>query len=462
MRRIATPGYEDRDAALERLERQLSVGYGFTPRVPVPPLEPGPPGVLPEVIVVSDGVLVTEVPRNARVESVFEPVENTGITAFELRPLPADPRRVQAFVEVTNGGGTAKQVELAISGLGGRSVARRFEVPAGGAHAQLLDISSFESGPVRASVAVPGDGLAADDNAYAWLPLRRVVRVNLVSEGNPWLEKALMAQPRVLLNVVSPARYADRRDADVWIFDRYTPRTPPAAPALLFRPGKADWLPAPAGELANPVISAWSAGHPLLENVSLGDLYVERTQKIAPRPDHPDTVLIAASGNAPIAWASGQGTRRVALGFSLDQSNFALHAAFPMFLNNALAWMTAEPTLLKVGLGVLELPLAGARVVAADGAEIASRPIPGGSLVEMDRAGFYTAVTATERLRIAVNLLDRRITEVNRSGLQPVAAGTASAPAPATARFDPWLVLLLGAALLLAFEWWGWNRRVTL
>jgi hypothetical protein len=27
--------------------------------------------------------------------------------------------------------------------------------------------------------------------------------------------------------------------------------------------------------------------------------------------------------------------------------------------------------------------------------------------------------------------------------------------------FDPWAALLLASALLLAFEWWMWNRRVT-
>jgi len=460
MRRIATPGYESRDAALQRLQA-IQVAHGGTPRVPLPPADPGPAALAPDVVVISDGVLITEVPPAARIESVFEPVENTGITAFELRPVPADPRRVQAFVEVTNGGGTAKQVALSVGGLGGRKVERSFEVPAGAARAELVDISDFESGPVRASVAMPGDGLAADDNAYAWLPLRRVLRINLVSDGNPWLEKALRSQPRVLLTVMPPARYADRRDADAWIFDRYTPRTPPVAPALLFHPGKADWLPPQSGELVNPVVTAWDTAHPVFENISLGDLYIDRAQKTQARGGAADTVLIAAGGNAPLAWASGQGTRRVSLGFALEQSNFALHAAFPVFLNNVLNWMTAEPTLLKAGVGVLELPLEGARVIGADGGEIEARPIPGGSLVEMAQPGFYTAVTAHERLRIAVNVLDRRTTEVNRSGMQPAAAPEAKTVAQ-VASVDPWLVLLLGAVLLLAFEWWSWNRRLTL
>jgi hypothetical protein len=462
MRRIASPGFEDRDAAIERLAA-LHVAHGGAPRVPLPPAGGDDGADDAEIVVISDGVQLAGVPREASVESVFEPVQNAGITAFELRPLPADPRRVQAFVEVTNGGGATKQVALALTGVAGRSIARKLEVTAASARAELIDVSDFEGGPIRASILMAGDGLAADDVAYAWLPMRRVVRVNLVSEGNPWLEKALRAQPRVLLTVMAPARYADSRDADAWVFDRYAPRTPPAAPSLLFRPTRADWLPPQSGELANPVISAWDASHPLLENISLDDLFVERAQKTSARKDGGDTVLVAAAGNAPLAWVHEQGTRRVAIGFALEQSNFALHAAFPVFLNNALNWMVNEPTLIKAGLGTMELPLAAARVVAADGGELPARPIPGGSLVEMTAPGFYTAVSAQQRLRIAVNVLDRKTTEVNKSGLKPMAADPAAAlSAQQSARPDPWLLLLLGAALLLAFEWWGWNRRVTL
>lgn len=463
MRRIPTPGFEDRDAANERLG-QLRVSYGPTPRVPLPVQSGGGEAANPDVVVITDGVQITEVPESARLESVFEPVENIGITAFELRPLPVDPRRVQAFVEVANGGGTSKQVKLALTGIGGRSVTRTMDVPAVGTRAELIDVSEFDSGPIRAALAVPGDGLAADDAAYAWLPMRRVIRISLVSDGNPWLEKALRAQPRVQLSVIMPARYVENRNVDVWVFDRFAPRSQPAAPSLLFGPAKAAWLPVSAGELVNPTVAAWDVSHPLLDNISLHDLFIDRALKTSSRKDSgADTVLVAAEGNAPLAWAHEQGSRWVSLGFALQDSNFALHAAFPVFLNNALNWMVAEPTLIKAGPGTTELPMANARVVTANGEELAVRAIPGGSLVELPEPGFFTAVSSQQRLRIAVNILDRRITEVNRSGLTPMAAaGGPAPPAQASFHFDSWMLLLLIAVLLLSFEWWGWNRRVTL
>ena len=456
MRRIAIPGFENRDAALERLER-LQVTYGGTPRVP----DLAQAGEA-ETVVISDGVQITGVPESARLESVFEPVENAGITAFEVRPLPADLRRYQAFVEVSNAGGADRDIEIAIAGVGGRRIVKTVNVPAGGALAQLIDISSLDAGPVRASLAMPGDGLETDDVAYALLPMRRVVRVGLVSGGNPYLEKSLRAQPRVQLTTMSPHRFAERRDIDVWVFDRFAPRTQPGAPALLFRPSAVSWLPEPGKEIADVTGAAWDGAHPLLENLSLRDLIVERavaTQPASGARDR-DVVLVSARGNLPLVVAHEGTARRVSFAFGLEDSNFALHTEFPLFLGNALDWLAGERGAFAAGLGVVEVPVLKARVVAPDGTELATQAVPGGTLFEVREPGMFTAVSASQRLRVAANLLDRRVTNVNRSPLSPLQLSEIEA---AQARFplDPWVALLLASTVLLLFEWWTWNRRLT-
>ncbi|HEV8693182.1 MAG TPA: hypothetical protein VGQ93_03195, partial [Lysobacter sp.] len=375
MRRIATPGFEHRDAALERLQ-QLKVAYGGTPRVPdIAQLGEA------ETVVISDGVQITGVPTSAGLESVFEPVENAGITAFEVRPLPADPRRYQAFVEVSNAGGADRSIEIAIAGVGGRRVASIVNVPAGGARAQLIDVSSLEAGPVRASLTMPGDGLDVDDVAYVLLPMRRVVRVGLVSNGNPYLEKSLRAQPRVQLTTILPQRFTERREIDVWVFDRFAPRTQPGAPALLFRPNPVSWLPAPGKEIADVTVVTWDGAHPLLENLSLRDLVVERAVAtgLATGTSEHDVVLVSARGNKPLVVAHEGAARRVSFAFGLEDSNFALHAEFPLFLGNALDWLVGERGAFAAGLGVVEVPVAKARVVAPDGTELPAQAIPGGT-----------------------------------------------------------------------------------
>ncbi len=455
MRRIPTPGFEGRDAALERLE-QLYVAYGATPRVPESEQAPEV-----ETVVISDGVQITGVPKSARLESVFEPVENAGITAFEVRPLPADPRRYQAFVEISNAGGADKSIDMAITGVGGRRIARTVNVPAGSARAQLIDISSLEAGPVRASLAIPGDGLEADDVAYAFLPMRRVVRVGLVSNGNSYLEKSLRTQPRVQLTVSTPQRFTERRDIDVWVFDRFAPATQPGAPALLFRPTAVSWLPAPGREIADVTIADWDGEHPLLENLSLRDLVIERAVATRPASGTRDLVLVSARGNVPLLVAHDGSARRVSLAFGLEDSNFALYAGFPLFLGNVLDWLAGEHGVFAAGLGVVEVPLANARVVAPDGAELPVQAIPGRTLVEVTEPGIYTAVSASRRLRVAANVLDRRVTDVNRSPLAALQSAAIEPPRPMRFPLEPWMALLLAAALLLVFEWWSWNRRAT-
>ena len=111
---------------------------------------------------------------------------------------------------------------------------------------------------------------------------------------------------------------------------------------------------------------------------------------------------------------------------------------------------------------MIEVPVSGARALAADGKELPVQTIPGGSLFEVDKPGLFTVVSAHQRLQVAANLFDRRITEVNKSRLAQINpdADTLIGPHRSFA-FDSWFALLLVAALLLMFEWWSWNRRMT-
>ena len=83
MRRMATPAFQNREEALAQLAT-LRVTPGFSQTLP---LAVQPDGI--ETVVITDGVSIGPVPAQARVESVFESVENAGITVFEVRVLPA-------------------------------------------------------------------------------------------------------------------------------------------------------------------------------------------------------------------------------------------------------------------------------------------------------------------------------------------------------------------------------------
>ena len=456
MHLVATPAFLDRTAALEQLAH-LHVIHGERPAILLP-AEATPV----ETVIITDGVSIGAMPDRARVESVFESVENAGITAFELRALPTHPWRYVAYVELVNAGGADKNIELTINGLAGKRLSRTVLIEAGGMRRELIDVSDFGGGPVRASIAMPGDGLAADDVAYAILPAHRVLRVALVTDHNPFLKNALQTQPRVQLTSMTPARYSDARGYDMVVFDRFAPKQPPLVPAMLFRPPRVDWLPPPGQEAANLSVAGWNATHPLLENASLADLIVKqaRTVNLQGR-DGAESVIAQAPGGMPLIVARADASRWVLVSFALEASNFPLQAGFPIFMNNALDWLVGGHGNFARRLGTIEIPVADAHVVAADGTEVPSWDIAGGSLFESDAPGLFMAVSAHQRLWIAVNLLDRRTTEVNKSVLAQEKALAAGPVGAHLISGDASFMLLFGALLLLLIEWWTWNRRIT-
>ena len=109
----------------------------------------------------------------------------------------------------------------------------------------------------------------------------------------------------------------------------------------------------------------------------------------------------------------------------------------------------------------MSVPAEHARVLDLDGREVATRAAPGTTLFDSDEPGLYTALARDERIRVAVNLFDPQITAVNASRFKQAATPAAPAPAARPLATDPWILLLVLAVLLLAVEWWTYNRRLT-
>jgi hypothetical protein len=239
-RQIATPHLQSREAALLALAR-LRPGPGG--RVQFPDLARGAQAGR-RVVLITDGVAAFDVPSGVETLSVYQVADNVGITAFDVRPVPRDARRYQAFVEIFNASPGAKQVRLQLTGAGAAPLQRVVQLDSGARAAEVLDVSSYAAGPIRASIDSAYDALPLDDVAYSYLPPTRPLRVVLVTPGNAPLERSLRLLPRVQLSVIAPAKYAVRSGVDAWVFDRFAPRFAPPSAALLFRPPPASRLAA--------------------------------------------------------------------------------------------------------------------------------------------------------------------------------------------------------------------------
>ena len=214
-----------------------------------------------DVIFVGDGVYVPEAPEGVERLSVFESVPNAGITAFDVRPLPSDPGRFEAFIEVVRhpvGEDDAGVVVLQIDGAGGASARRTLRPDSGTPLGETVPLTGFVAGPVRAVIAISGeDGLPADDVAHAYIPARNRLRVLLVGGQNPFWEAALRLDPRVSLSVAAAGSDAfadlDAGSLDLVVVEGAPPETMPPVPVLFAGSEGADWLPPRlAGQAASP------------------------------------------------------------------------------------------------------------------------------------------------------------------------------------------------------------------
>lgn len=498
MRQLPAAGFEPRATALARL-RSIESRAG-TPRIPEAGFALAQDGTASEpgnaaastakplrVWLVTDGVAPLQPPAGTQVISVFQPAPNVGITAFDVRALPGDPRRHEVFIEVTNAAPASAQVEVLLSGMGKTPVSRVLRVAGNATSSLVLDVSGFSEGPLRAAVRADADAFDLDDTAYAYLPAKGRVRLALVTPGNTDLARALRLLPHVEVEVVSPARVREPGRFDAAIFDRETPSQAPRVPALLIAPALLPWLAARTDEVSDTRVEHWDATHPLLSGVPLRDVLIDRAtplrtagesiqrtdRTITGRADITTslevggmaramalTAVARGPDNEALILVTQKGRRFVVLSFALDASNFALQPGFPGFLANTVDWLTREPRAQIQPLGLVRLPLSDARVLDFDGQVVPTTEVSEATLFDAARPGFYTAVARDQRSRIAVNLLDSRVTAINVSRLKPTdPPAAASEWTPGMP--DPWTLLLLAAVALLAVEWWTYHRRLT-
>src|SRR6185295_14094068 len=92
-RLIASPRFEEPEAALQTLARLHVVAAG----APVFPDVVQRDDTDARALFITDGLAAVTVPAGVETVSVFQVADNAGITAFDVRAVPGDPGRFQAF-----------------------------------------------------------------------------------------------------------------------------------------------------------------------------------------------------------------------------------------------------------------------------------------------------------------------------------------------------------------------------
>jgi hypothetical protein len=437
----------------------------------------------PEIVVVSDGDLGEAADAAGPVhlgdaKLVYVPVgkgkRNVAITQFSVRRYPLDKSRYEVMLEVTNTGTEPEEVELTLHGDGVLVDLTKLKLAPGERLPRFYPNLSGASRALEAKLALLGGGhddLPADDHAYALLPERRRAKVLVVSEGNTYLEAALLLDEYLEVTQVRPNAYAAAASGqyDLAIFDGVTPAEPPSASALYLDP-RGPGSPVKVGaELDRPGFDKVDGKHPVARFVALGDVNILKGHRLAPEPgDH----AVGISAGAPILVAGARsGHKFVALGFDVRDSDLPLRVAWPLFLVNCVNWFTDEDAsyLSSFRTGeVWRIPAPGdspSATLTLPGGDTQTVPVHEGRAVHLGtHAGFYElALPSGAKTRFAANLLD-----ADESAIAPLPelvvdgqhAGALEGFKVGVRR-EIWIYLLILAILLTAIEWATYHRRVT-
>jgi hypothetical protein len=415
---------------------------------------------------ITDGAAARSLDRSIVVHSVFEPVANVAITAFDVRPLLGSDRKgpgspiAEAYLEVANFASAAQQVHIVLVRGNTTINDSRVEMAAGEAYRQVIPLARQGDPALRAHVEAAHNALDVDDEGFAWIERARRLSVVVVGEHTEWLRRLLAADADVRATFVAPPVYRDGQQ-DVTIFDRWAPEMPSSRPALYFAPPPGTpWLSGTSGvAAAEERRPRWeNAGlHPVLRGVDPLTIRIERAR------GYSSALLVAAARSArgtPLVSVSESAERRfVVVGFGPSESNLASAPGFPVLAGNALEWLAhpdAKTRSLRPGLASFsELT---AKVSGPGGVSVPLTRVDGVAVGVLQTPGLYVAEGAGARSTFAMNAADPQRSNVARTSLE---AGSNAASAPGVLERSWWAGCALVAFVLALGEWWTWQRRLT-
>ena len=454
---VASRGITNKWDALENLKK-LDVTFVNDGRFPVLPEREA------RTVFISDGVSPMSVPSGVEIISVFEVAENVGITAVTLSSgRNSTSPGIQGVVQISNGSLISKEVVLRVSGLGGVNMSESLSLRPGSSSISEIDLERFRPGPLRLSVTSVRDALSEDDLAYAVIPSRSLTRVTLVTLGNVYLKTALEAMASVELTIDTPQTYDPNTSTEIYIFDRFIPETLPPRPILYFSSSEI-----PFEGLSDPEILLAQSGsnleeHFILEGMTLSDLAIEKIGD--PSNIFEDSQILWAHGDIPLISVNEGLNKAVQVNFSLQDSNFPLQPAFPIFLMNTIGWVleSAYPEFARPGR--VGIPMPDAVVVDLEGNPVETRLVDQTTVFQGQAPNLYSIDGTDERIWMPVNLTDLDFTLVNESGLDAEllsginvdengSLGESSEP-------GLWRLFVIFALSLIVFEWLTYHRRIT-
>jgi len=418
------------------------------------------------LVIISDGgVMPPEagytVPCPVRFERIGGPANNLAVEVVAARAIGG---RLVGLARVRNHSPVEADYALELTVDGRPLDVRRGRLATGQSCELLWELPA--DARVLSARLQGSDALAIDDAGYAVVGERGPVNVLLASPGNVFIARALALTPGVNVTNLNPdAAGVAPSGYDLYVYDGALPSSLPNAPLLVLNPPAGSF--GAGGELTPGEFLPPRDGESLLEFVSLADVAIAKARALTvPRWGH---AVLEATATPLIYAGERNGQRVVVIGFDLHQSNLPLRPAFPILMQNIVGWLlpgrAAGARALAPGEPFVVRPAPQAEsvtVTTPSGAGISVvPPYPPKPFTATDDPGLYVV-----RERIG-GKESSSFFVVNPPPLESALAGADSLPVTATTAGDGdplpgqrelWSVLAWLALLILAAEWWVYNR----
>ncbi len=433
------------------------------------------------IVVITDGAVArppATVPSDPVVEviRVAEPRPNRALVRVDARVgrSGAAPEAVQVLALAANFSNAPSRVTVSVHREGERDAASRQTVTIAPRERRTVALEfPFDPRDTGRGLAVSLDGaddLATDDLAFTRIPPGSRMPVVLLGRApDPWLRRALAADPEVVLESSAEETAEPLRPDALHVYDGLCPTRSGAGDVLVLCPPAGSCLGAEvAGWVDAPALTSFTTDDPRLRFLSLDGVHVARSRALHLRASG---LELLRARDTVIGLSLGDASRAVTLlGFTPSDSDWPLRASFVVFVRNVVELARhhrARNAQLAGQVGeALRVPLPpSARDLRARGPMGDSRvTLQGGAavLAETSRAGIYHLRWNSGELSVPVNLLSDAESDLSLAPWNPRVEDTPTAHRPrvlAPQSLAPWCALLAGMSLLADLLWLTRRQR---
>ncbi|HYF15983.1 MAG TPA: VWA domain-containing protein [Phycisphaerales bacterium] len=452
----------------------------------------------PALVLLSDGSFrtTTRAPASA-LRTAFERIGddaapfNAGVVAIGARRDAATPSslaRLSVRIAANAPGGVDVAIAVAVDGV--VRDRRAVPIPARAEDRSPADAEVPLAVPVTNAQTVltvsisGGDALSADDTASVVIPPLDPPAIAVVRDpsaaATAWLLDDVLAELRPRSLATGAPTQPLPAETDLVVADGAWPAPhgePPRHPSTLAFGVVPDVPGVAAAGVATPRAGSvfWDRRHPVMRGVSLDDLVIARSLHLTladPPPPGWTFTVVARSDDTPLIVEARSRTRAVLVaGFALAETNWPLRPSFPVFIANAVDFLTGrdEGTAGRAHRTdeLIPLDVPPDVPVSVRGPVTVELPPAAGdagrSVGPLPRAGVYTVRGGGGGVRaLAVNLCDQTETALASPGQVRVGGVALRRTEPVRTPREVWRWFILAAVGVLTVEWvvYAWRSRV--